>query len=89
MQTEARPDLFVMMALLPIMPAAADEIDAPYAEELWKASFETDIRWQQMLDCGYLIVSTDEALFWSPIRRMVQSNGKSRNSVNCRRTISM
>ncbi|MBU0692636.1 PQQ-like beta-propeller repeat protein [bacterium] len=52
----------VLFAVLSVMSLSAAEIDAPYAEELWKASFEKDIRWQQMMDCGYLLVSTDDAL---------------------------
>lgn len=55
--------LVVLSVMSSIVAVFAGEIDAPYAEELWKATFEQDIQWQQMMDCGYLLVGTDDALY--------------------------
>jgi hypothetical protein len=52
----------IVFLLLSVTARAAD-IEAPYGEELWKTSFEKKILWQELTDCGYLIVSTADALY--------------------------
>jgi len=55
--------LLTLIVLLFSMSAIAADIEAPYGEELWKSSFGEKILWQQLTDCGYLIVSTADTLY--------------------------